>query len=404
MSISTLDEQHQFSIHGERTVPSFGDPLFLARTANALLLANLRYWRSVAPIVRCELARWEEQARTIDDPQLRAIALGKLGGESFHAEAATMLATLAPRAHRRDVVVAILALELLFDYLDGVTELPTPDPLTDHSRLFIAYWHAVALPDSDTPTDRHAERPDGHYLWALSDAVSSALARLPSAAVVTPLALANAEAAIQAQVRIHAVPQLGREQLETWAKTETAATSSRWREFLAASASSVLVVHALIAAAANPGTTREHAAQIARTYLSTCTVLTLLDGLVDYDQDSRAPGGTNGVHDRRSAGLGYIDLYPHPNELSEVLADAARRAAGQARHLPNAAHHVMSLVGVIAYYTSHPGARGQFAAPIAKRLRQEVSPLIHPTFALMRGWRLAKRIRTRRTPSIGVLT
>jgi hypothetical protein len=63
----------------------------------------------------------------------------------------------------------------------------------------------------------------------------------------------------------------------------------------------------------------------------------------------------------------------------------------------------MTLVGVVAYYTSAPGAKSAFAAPIVARLQCELSPLISPTLALMRAWRLAKRVRNRRAPSIGGL-
>jgi len=59
------------------------------------------------------------------------------------------------------------------------------------------------------------------------------------------------------------------------------------------------------------------------------------------------------------------------------------------------------LIGVVAYYTSAPGARGELAAPIVKRLQAELQPLVSPTLALMRAWRLAKRMRAgnRRAPS-----
>ena len=86
--------------------------------------------------MRRELRRWEQRALAIEDPALRALALEKLRGEGFHAEAAAMLATLAPRCHRQDVVEAIVALELLFDYLDGLTERPSGDPLGEGERLF----------------------------------------------------------------------------------------------------------------------------------------------------------------------------------------------------------------------------------------------------------------------------
>jgi tetraprenyl-beta-curcumene synthase len=356
----------------------------VARAALALGLANLRYWTSVAPVARGELRRWERRAQAIEDRELRALALEKLRGEGFHAEAAAMMATLAPRPHRADAVRAIVALELLFDYLDGLTERPSADPLGDGARLFAAYTDALS---------GGSETNDGSYLWALSDAAGEALRRLPAASAIAEVALASARRSAQAQTRMHAAGQLGAEQVERWARGEADGTGLTWRELLAGAASSVLAVHALIAAAADPDTTRAQAGEIERGYLQTCVLLTLLDGLVDHEED-RA--------DRREE-RGYIDLYEDRDELARTLTDATRRAAGQVRALPNGPHHAMTLVGVVAYYTSAPGARGRLARPIVTPLQRQLAPLIFPALWLMRTWRLAKHASNRRTRRSGGL-
>jgi hypothetical protein len=376
--------------------PALGDRRLLARAGLALLLANVRYWTSVAPVVRKELRRWELRAQGIEDPDLRALALQKLHGEGFHAEAAAMLATLAPRRYRRDAVEAIVALELLFDYLDGLTERPSADPLGDGERLFGALVNAVALPGAVTGEilDLPPQSDDGGYLEALSHAVVAALGQLPAAPAITEIAQRTAARSGQAQTRMHAAVQLGRKQVEQWARGEAEGAGLRWRELVAGAASSVLVLHALIAAAADPDTTREDAIEIESAYLSTCVLLTLLDGLVDYEQDQSQDGPGQ---------PGYLSLYEDRQELSDVLAHGAHRAARQASELPDGAHHVMTLAGVVAYYTSAPGARSNFARPVSERLQAELTPLIFPALWLMRGWRLAKRIRNRRTPSIGGL-
>jgi tetraprenyl-beta-curcumene synthase len=394
MEFSTLGDQ--------RPVGALGDRGLVARAGLALLLANVRYWTSVAPVVRGELRRWEGRALGIEDPGLRALALEKLSGEGFHAEAAAMLATLAPRSYRRDAVEAIVALELLFDYLDGLTERPSGDPLGDGERLFGAYTDALAAgsESNGSALDSNDEEParrdelrwaDGGYLEELSGAVRAALARLPAAAAIAPLARVSAARSALAQTRMHAASQLGTEQVEAWAQREAEGTGLEWRELLAGAASSVLAVHALIAAAADPATTPQEAAEIEAAYLSACTVLTLLDGLVDHEQDRLS--GDESLH-------GYISLYEDPHELSQTLSGAAQRAAAQVSALRNGPHHAMTLVGVVAYYTSAPGAGGELAAPIVKRLQEELRPLILPTLALMRGWRLAKRLRAgnRRVP------
>jgi hypothetical protein len=353
------------------------DRRLLTRTSLALLLANVRYWTSVAPVVRTELRRWRTCAEAIEDAELRSLAFSKLRQESFHADAAAMLATPAPRAHRRSVVEAIVALELLFDYLDGLTERPSSDPLGDGERLFGTLLAAVA---PTVPGWREPSAANG-YPEMLSQAVALALARLPAAAAIAGPAARTASRSAQAQIRIHAVPQIGTAQLEEWATLEPRTSELGWRELAAGAGSSVLVLHALIAAAANPRTTVEQAMQIERAYLSTCVMLTLLDGLVDYEQDLDRGG---------SQGPGYIGLYEDREQLTELLCRSARRALLQARALSNGAHHVMLLTGVVAYYSTAPGAGSESAKPVVARLKRELAPLISPTLALMRTWRSVK--------------
>ena len=51
----------------------------------------------------------------------------------------------------------------------------------------------------------------------------------------------------------------------------------------------------------------------------------------------------------------------------------------------------MLLIGVVAYYSSAPGAESELARPVIARLRRELAPLIAPTLAVMRAWRGARR-------------
>jgi tetraprenyl-beta-curcumene synthase len=362
------------------------DRRLVARAGLALGVANARYWPSVWPLVRGQLRRWEMCAWEIPDAGLRTLALEKLQHEHFNAEVAATLATLAPRAQRRDTVEAIVALELLYDYLDGLTEQPSADPLRDGEELFGAFRDAVdptAGRDARDYYRHHASSGDGGYLEDLSDAVREALARLPAAAAVAEVAQRAAARCAQAQIRIHAAASIGTEQLESWARGEAADTELEWRELLAGAASSVLAVHALIAAAADPRTTPAQAAALEAAYLSTCVLITVLDSLVDYD------------HDTSAGEPGFIALYDDHDQLAGTLANVALQAAAKASAVKDGAHHVMTLVGVVAYYTSAPGARSEVARPVAARLQEQLRPLIAPTLAVMRSWRLAKRARQR---------
>jgi tetraprenyl-beta-curcumene synthase len=370
---------------GAQMARALSDRQLAARAGLALGVANVRYWPSVWPLVRAELRRWELRARAIDDHELRGLALAKLHTEAFNAEVAATLATLAPVSQRKHVVAAIVALELLFDYLDGLTENPSGEPLRDAGSLFEAFTDALD-PDAESGRDyyRHSSsRDDGGYLDALSSAVRAAVAELPSSAAIQQSAARSAARCAEAQIRIHAEPRLGAAQLQEWAEREAQGTGLGWRELAAGGASSVLTVHALIAAAAAPLATREEAAGIETAYTSICVLITVLDSLVDYDEDMR------------DGEPGFIRFYEDRDQLAATLSDVAGKAMAMARRLPNGAHHVMTLAGVVAYYTSAPGASSEVARPLSLRLQRELAPLIYPTLAVMRAWRLAKRGRRR---------
>lgn len=372
------------------------------RAGVALALANLRYWLTVAPLVRSQLRHWERRAHRIRDPALRALALEKLRVEGFTAEAAAMLATLTPPERRAQAVRAIVALEVMYDYLDGRTELPSPDPLADGRRLYGAFTDAVEL-EAERSGERNGAVCDGAsfagapgdgvsfggasgedgYLQELSGAVRSALAQLPARHTIADAARASAARSAQAQIRTHAAPLIGAAQLEAWARREAHGTSLEWREMLAGSASSVLALHALIALAADPRTTAAQAAQAADAYLSISALSTMLDSLVDHGRDVGA------------GEQGFLGRYESPDLFAGRLLLLARHAVAQARELPRGAHHVMVLAGVIAYYTSAPEASSELARPIVARLHDQLGPLMLPTLAVMQSWRAAKRARGR---------
>jgi tetraprenyl-beta-curcumene synthase len=351
----------------------------------ALLLANARYWTTVAPFARAELRRWEKLARRIPDSKLRTLALQKLRDEHFNAEVAATLATLAPRTHRARVVEAIVALEVMYDYLDGLTEQPAPDALRNGRQLFRAFTDAL-VPDVTVGSDYYhclSDADDGGYLSELARAVKSVLSHLPATASIIGSAQAGATRCAEAQTRVHAVPSQGQAQLESWAEREASGTALQWREWLAGAVASVLAVHALIAAASDPRTTEVQAAAIDDTYLSISALSTMLDSLIDYE------------HDVDTATPSYIKSYDDHDLLAPELAYVARDAVSRARTLPHKAHHVMTLVGVVAYYTSDPAARTRMARPLIAQVHRELRPTILPTLAVMRGWRMAKRLRRR---------
>jgi tetraprenyl-beta-curcumene synthase len=342
----------------------------------ALALANIRYWRTVAPIADSQIEHWRGRARAIPDETTRSLALAKLDGERFNAEAGAMLATFAPASHRPQVVEAIIALQLLFDLLDGLSEHPSAQPIADGERLFAVFTNALG---SHSPTPVVHSLPAAEYMQDLAGAARRALSVLPAAGTVTGSAEAAASRAAAAQIHMHAIAQLGFVQLQSWAETLAAETSLPWRELTAGAGSSVLCVHALIAAAADPNMSPTQAAEIDRAYLSICVLLTLLDSLTDHELDVR------------DGKVGYAGLYDDSEQLAQALDSSLARAKEQARRLPQPARNLMMLAAVVAYYASAPGAQGQSAAAYVARLKRGLQPLIAPTMLVMRLWRARRR-------------
>jgi tetraprenyl-beta-curcumene synthase len=366
-------------------VPGVGDRGFVARAALALVLAHARYLSGVAPLVRSQLRRWDARAAAIPDQRLQGLALGKLRNEGFDFEAVAMIATIAPARYRERAVEAIMALQVMFAYLDALTEQPTADPIRDglqYSRALVDAVNVSAQPRGDYYAYYRGDG-DGDYLSDLAVAARGALLGLPAVDSIAEVISTAAVRCAEAQVRVHAAARSGNEQLQRWATHEARGTELQWREWLFGAMGSVIAAHALIASAADDRTTHEQANEIDSTYLSLCAVTTALDQIVDHEGDVL------------TGEQSYLHLYETPQILAEQIVAVARLVIERARTIPNGPHHAMILSGVVSYYTSEPGAMGELARPVTEHVQRQLRPFITPTLATMRAWRLAKRIRHR---------
>jgi hypothetical protein len=142
-------------------------------------------------------------------------------------------------------------------------------------------------------------------------------------------------------------------------------------------------MHALIATAARADTVEAEARSLDAAYLVIGAVITMLDSLVD---DAR---------DRRAGEPGYIRLYDGREEIEQRLIELIGEALTRAGRPRDGAHHTMTLAGVAAYYTTHPGAADRENRGIRRAVRKELSPAIWPALGVLLAWRGAKRARVR---------
>jgi tetraprenyl-beta-curcumene synthase len=346
----------------------------------ALLRANARFWPTVFPEVLRELRAWDRRAKAIPDATLRAQAQAKLRHERFNTEVAATLATLVPSARRRDVTQAIVAFEVMYDYLDGVSEHPGPDPLADGRQLYRAF--ADALTPVGPLADyyrHHPQQDDGGYLAALVSTARRAFWSLPAAHVVAPSAQLVLARCGEAQTRTHGIARLGSAQLRAWAAAQPEAGRLRWSEVAAGAAASVLAGHALVALAAEPSLTATDAERVADAYFTTCALTTLLDSLIDADADA-----LTGAHP-------YLTYYASEAETTERLGVLAREAVHAVEQLPGAPHHLITMAGAVAFYLSAPAARGAQGRRLTAPIARELHPLLAPPMAIFAAWRSVRR-------------
>jgi hypothetical protein len=248
------------------------------------------------------------------------------------------------------------------------------DVILEEGRRLSGSLRAVIR--GETPSVNGA---DSEYLNALWRYAHERISTLPSRAAIRPAALAGASRCAEAQLRMHAAAALGDEQLRLWAQDACEGSGLGWREYVGGSASSVLAMHALIATAARADVSEAEARALDETYIAIGAVITTLDSLVD---DAR---------DRRVGEAGYIRLYDGRREIESRLVALIGEALARAGQLRDGAHHAMTLAGVAAYYTTHPGAADPENRAIRAAVRRQLAPAIWPALGVLATWRAAKR-------------
>ncbi|MGB2709998.1 MAG: DUF2600 family protein [Conexibacter sp.] len=337
----------------------------------------IRYWLSTYPLLRTDLDGWRARAAAIPDAQLRSDALATLREERLNAAGAALFAGLGVR--NPALLRALVAFQIVWDYVDTLSERPATDPIANGAQLHLAL--VDALTPGTPPADHyllHHAREDGGYLAALVEACREGCAQLPAYAAVQSAAQSEARrAAVQG---INHSPAHAREPaLRRWAAAQGDVQDVLWFE-LAAAASSSLAIHALLAAAANPATTAQTAEQVRATYFPWIGALsTLLDSLVDEQDDAR------------SGEISFVGQYASRAAARTRLRVVSRRSFAQARKLPSGEMHAVIVAGMVAMYLSKTSAWTAATRPLTLAVLRSSSSVVLPLLALLRTWRGLRR-------------
>jgi tetraprenyl-beta-curcumene synthase len=382
--------------------------------AAAFSVAAVRYWGFVFPRVCRELSWWRGRAKRIADPTLQRLALEALQKQG-NVEGAAAFAAFVPRAHRRAAIRALSAFQLTYDYVDLLAEQPSRDPVANarslHGALLVALEPGAAHLDYYAHGDRRA---DSGYLEELVDSCRGALAQLPSHAAVASAAGRTAARIVAFQGlsmggRGDAAP-CGRRDvgdpdvdaggqdvarrasvgagddgfatLRRCAREQTpAGTGLRWWETAAAGGSSLGAL-ALIAAAAEPAIDPREVAAIEDAYfpwIGACH--SLLDSLVDREEDARI------------GQLSLIGCYADSDDAAARIGWIAAQAMRHARELPRGCGHAVLFAGMAGFYLSAPQAAASTAQPICREVEAALGPLARPTLSV---FDLRRRLAGRR--------
>ena len=304
------------------------------------------YWLSVFPRARAELATWRHRAQQIPDRVLREAAFDALKTKSSDLEGAVAYAVFAPPSMRDNVVRAITAFEIAFDYMDSIVELPNLDPIASGRCLNQALLVALSPGAQHLDYYRHyPRREDAGYLEGLVRTCQTAVAALPSfAAIAEPLRRALSRI-VTYQSLNHGDAHGSHDAFRQWADSQSIqGIDLHWWE-LGAAAGSQLSVLSLIAAAGDPAMCPERAIALERAYFPWVGALsTLLDGVIDQNRD-KAEG-------QRS----LIDHYTSPEETAGRLKMLAAEALEAVLPLSDASNHTMILEAMAAFFHAKPQA------------------------------------------------
>ncbi len=345
-----------------------------ARQGGSLRLfvsAGSSYWLGVFPVARSTQRRLQVRAAAIPDPMLRADALASHCDKRSNSEGLAALALLAPPANRDRIVRGLVAYQLMLDYLDGVSERPSADPIANGLRLHSAF--EVALDPEAEHLDYYGlahAGDDGGYLAELIDTVRRSLDRLPSISATRGPLLRQARLCRESQALNHALrfaPVQG--QVDEWAAVTAAGIGVEqgfeWWELIAAAAASSLCVGALLALAARPGVTEVEADAVEAAYFPWASGLNaLLDSLVDLDEDP--------------AGESHLRRYDSREQAAERLGAIAAGARERVSELPDGRLHEAILTAMGALYLSQPQAWSTETGTVSRTVLEAFGPITRP--------------------------
>jgi tetraprenyl-beta-curcumene synthase len=355
------------------------DPLPLRpsqlRTLVAATLRELIWGRKA---VSSEIRHWRSAAERIPDPRIRADAVDVLTRKRGNTDGAALFWTLV-RRRNLGLLRLLVAHELIWDFLDNVSERGAHAGERNGRHLHRAVVESL---DPDRPISDyyryHPWKDDGGYLRALVETCRTCVRHLPSYPLVRSLAIREATRA-EVQGLNHETSDARRDRaLQAWAAQEFPGQHAEvsWFE-LTATASAPLVIHVLLALAAEPRSSERDVLDTYAVYFPWVSLATvMLDSYADRADDAAA-----GAHI-------YFDHYDNDAHALARLRESIGRSARGALRLPNGERHAVLIACMVAMYLSKASVRTPELRETTHELARAGGSLTRLLLPILRLWRV----------------
>ncbi len=327
---------------------------------------------------------WRDLALEIPDTPIREDALNALGGKRGQTDGAALF-SIVPHARNRALLRLLVAYQIIWDFLDSVSERGASSGQANGQQLHLALVDALdpRRPISDYYR-HHPWRDDGGYLRALVSACRESCARLPSHEQVRDLVVHEALRAQVLAIDHELDPRHRDASLEAWTAREfPTGHEASWFE-LTGAASAGLTIFALLVLAGQSTCTHDEIARTRSAYFpSTSALATMLDSYVDQAEDFET-----GEHT-------YISHYPTLELATQRLCLLVRRGLSEARSLKNGERHALIVASMVAMYLSKDSALTPAMRETTARIVDaggSLTRLLHP---ILRLWRTIYGLRSK---------
>lgn len=342
----------------------------------ALLVAAARQLTWASPATARQVLAWRKRAAAIPDRPTRRDALDSLARKRGHIDGAVLFATI-PSRRSEDLIQILVAYQIIFDFLDSVNERVADRSAQSGIQLHLAL--VDALDPARHRSDYYAYHPwrdDGGYLGDLVAACRSACLRLPSYEHVYVLLLGEA-VRFKVLALNHIASAAERDMaLREWSGEPRPGSTNAWFE-LAAGGSSSLLIHMLLALAAEPLSSEIDFWLLRALYIEVISVMgTMLDSYVDQ------------IEDLASGDHSYVAHYPSSELAVRRLERLIERSLRETLLLNGGERHAVIVACMVAMYLSKDSARSPELRDWSARLAAAGGSLTRILLPILRMWRI----------------